>query len=363
MADYQNYGFANNIAQGIREGMIDYTTFKNQQRQNDMLDFSMKSNGIIRGQDGTLQYTPEAQARRQQQMNLQDQQTKEAQAAYDPTSQTSQSGMGLLKSFGYQGADISAHDQQGLLAGYEKKAQMQSNEELKKAQIAATKEMSQSRMGQTQDNQDNSKWAAFAKEINDPSSRAQIGRYQQNLDKANTINVLANQIGMAPGQTAPKGETNEERIARFNKADPRQLYEFAKAADQLTSATNSTVYGTDHLMPNDMQIGQSKFAEWLSGKPVQANSGEFVQRYLDSANREKAYYQQQRDKSVSGVSAGYKQLQKKDPDRWEEVLGNTTYGNQQAGTPQLPQSPQGNGPGGLMGFEEFMRSRQKRAGN
>ncbi len=199
--------------------------------------------------------------------------------------------------------------------------------------------------GTKEDDKHNADWEKFATAINNPSSRATLGRYQQQLDKAGTLNALANQIGVPEGGQPPANETPAQREARFNKADSRQLYEFAKSADQLISAGQSTMYGTEHLMPKDMQIGASKIAEWASGSPIPANAGSFINRYLDSANRENKYFQGKRDASVAGVAAGYKHLKKLDPDRWEEVMRSTAA---QQDAPQAPQQSPAVAPQGLV---------------
>jgi hypothetical protein len=204
----------------------------------------------------------------------------------------------------------------------------------------------------TEGDKHNKEWEQFAEKITNPSARSAWGRYQNNIDKANTLNVLAQQIGMPSGQQAPANETREQRIARFNRADPRQLYEFAKGADQLTSNANSTVYGTDHLMPKDMEIGGAKMGEYVRGGPLPANAGEFIERFLDSANREGKYFKSVRDRALSKFTIGYEHLRKIDSDRWERLLREDPELAQLP--PTVPDQAQGQGQG-LVNRKGFLR--------
>ncbi len=170
----------------------------------------------------------------------------------------------------------------------------------------------------------NTRWSQYAEKMNDPTSRALVGKYQTNVDKAQTLEQLANQIGMPEGQNPPPNETPQQKVERFNKADPRQLYEFAKSADQLTSNAVGSVYGTDHLMPKDMDISMSKIREYMpiwagGGKPADANAGAFVARYLDSAHRENKYFVQQMKSAKDGLSRGFSDLQGLDPQKFEDI--------------------------------------------
>jgi hypothetical protein len=167
----------------------------------------------------------------------------------------------------------------------------------------------------------NKDWEGFADKINNPSSRSQFGRYQLNVDKANTLKTFERTLGLQPGQQPPANETQAQRIARYNKANPQDLYEVAKAADQLLSNAQGSVYGTEHLMPKDMGIAASTIGQWLHNGAVPANSGAFIDKFMNMANREGKYYQSARDKAVSQFASGYKHLKSQDPQRWEEVLG------------------------------------------
>ena len=195
---------------------------------------------------------------------------------------------------------------------------------------------------QNETDKTNKDWEGFSTTVNNPSSRTQLGRFQLNLDKGATLNALANQLGMPDGQMPPPNESPQARMTRFNSASPQQLYEFAKGADQLTSNANGTVYGTDHLMPKQMDSSLANLKQWMpswagGNKPEGANAGEFIGRYLDSANRESNYFRAARDRAVGGIAGGYKHLQAKDPARWEQILG----GLNQQGYQAPPAQPQG----------------------
>ena len=77
MADSTNYGMLNNMAQGIREGLIQYQTMKNNNRQNQMFNLS---HGIQDGENG-LEFTPEMQEKRQAEKGILAQKVAESQRA------------------------------------------------------------------------------------------------------------------------------------------------------------------------------------------------------------------------------------------------------------------------------------------
>ncbi len=179
-----------------------------------------------------------------------------------------------------------------------------------------------------QDNKENTRWSDFAKTVADPSSRALVGRYQAQLDKVGTVTAYERTLGMPPGQTAPENETQAERIARYDRANPQDVYEMGTAADQMLKQGQGTVYGTDHMIPKDIGLAVSALTQYGANKPVPANSGQFIDKSLNLFKREGSYYQQARDSAVKKVAAGFIDLKKKDPDRWDAVLGNTSNGAQ-----------------------------------
>lgn len=78
MADSTNYGLLTNIAGGIREAMTTYQTLKNQQQQQGLLERQLKDHetdrqmkmaqsGLIKGADGSVQFSPEAKQERERQ--------------------------------------------------------------------------------------------------------------------------------------------------------------------------------------------------------------------------------------------------------------------------------------------------------
>jgi len=196
-----------------------------------------------------------------------------------------------------------------------------------RARIAAAKAISD-RFGENETDKTNKDWESFAGKINDPSSRATLGRYQQNIDNANRIKVLESQLGMPEGQSAPPNETQAQRIARYNQATPNQLYEIAKANDNLISGGNSTVFGTEHMLPKTMGQFTANAEGWAENKQLPANAGQIIDTYMGTVNREAGYMLNRRDNAVNGLAAGYSHLKAKDPQRWNTVLGTLTSGAQ-----------------------------------
>lgn len=180
--------------------------------------------------------------------------------------------------------------------------------------------LKQEKYGTEVNDKHNKRWSEFATKLNDPSARAQFGKYQSNIDRANTLKTFERTLGMPPGEQAPDGETDKQRIARYDRANPSDLFEVAKAADSLLSNAQATVYSTDHLMPKDVGIAGSTIQQWLSNKAVPANSGEFINKFMNLANREGKYYQSARDRAVKAFTAGYEDLRPLDSGRWERAM-------------------------------------------
>jgi hypothetical protein len=192
--------------------------------------------------------------------------------------------------------------------------------------------------GKYQEERTNSDFEKLAQKVADPSSRFAIGRYQQNLDKVETLHKLTNSIGLSPGDNPSPNETLQQKIARFNKANPQDLYEVAKAADQLISNAQSTVYGTDHLMPKSMEISGSTLSQWVHGGPKPANAGEHIAKFLNIAEREGSYYRGAKRKAIDQLAAGFSHLKPRDPARFQAILGDafTPQAAPPAGAPGAP---------------------------
>ncbi len=397
-----NYGLLSGLANGLKEGLLSYQTTKNIQNQQQM---QALATGYQRNPDtGALEPT-QAKQEEMQAAHLKNQATI---GSFDPNNPSAVRMAGIRNQFAqnaipqdkwqkdeagnpiaptpYTGAseyeqektaDLGKPSMSGglLYQGNMAKADASRDVEQKKADLAAqqgdlnrknAKEIAAghdatgitkntisakaaadraSAAGETKLDAAAQKLATLA---NDPSSRSTLGRYQLNIDKGQTLKVLADQLGMAEGEHAPANETREQMIERFNKADPRQLYEFAKGADQLTSNAQSSIYGTDHMMPKDMDIASSKLREWMptwagGGRPADANAGEFIARYLDSANREGAYFQKAKTAAEDRLGGGgFANLKKARPEQYNQIFGRTEQPGLVNG--QQPAA----GPGGLL---------------
>lgn len=190
--------------------------------------------------------------------------------------------------------------------------------------------------GNKQENKDNSDFEKLGEKVNNPSSRSTIGRYQQNLDKVETLKKFDTTIGVPNGEHPPEHETTEQKIERYNKASPQDLFEVVKAADQLISNAQSTVYGADHLMPNDMGLAQAKFGQWISNGSVPANSGSFIAKFMNMAQREGQYYRTAKTAALKGLTSGYSHLEKKNPDRFHAVVGSALGESTDGSAPSGP---------------------------
>lgn len=193
---------------------------------------------------------------------------------------------------------------------------------VQQAQDAYSKRQQAAAMsGIKQTNKDNSDFEKLGEKVNNPTSRSTIGRYQQNLDKVETLKQFDTTLGLPPGERPPKNETLAQKIERYDKASPQDLFEVVKAADQLISNAQSTVYGADHLMPKDMGIAQAKIQQWITNGAAPADSGAFIAKFMNMAQREGQYYRAAKQHALKGMTSGYSHLEKKDPERFKAIVG------------------------------------------
>lgn len=174
---------------------------------------------------------------------------------------------------------------------------------------------------------DNTDFEKLGEKVNNPTSRSTIGRYQANLDKVETLRKFDTTLGLPFGEHPPKGETMEQKIKRYDKASPQDLFEVVKAADQLISNSQSTVYGADHLMPKDMGIAAAQIHQWVTNGAAPAESGAFIAKFMNMAEREGQYYRSAKQNALKGMTAGYSHLAKKDPERFHAIVGGAMGGS------------------------------------
>ena len=97
----------------------------------------------------------------------------------------------------------------------------------------------------------NTAFQKLAETLNNPSSRRLTGKLQGNIINADSVQVLADSVGLAEGQDSPSpDETKKERIKRFNAATKAQVAEVVVGLDRLISGSVPTIAGKETLTPN-----------------------------------------------------------------------------------------------------------------
>lgn len=111
----ENYGLLTNMAQGIREGMNTFMTLKNQKRQEDQLNGQLMQHGLIKGEDGQYQFSPEEQQKRSLQSQMLQQQATAATEGAKPDSDRSRQAQGIIeKSLKMKPGELAGYSEQQL---------------------------------------------------------------------------------------------------------------------------------------------------------------------------------------------------------------------------------------------------------
>lgn len=158
---------------------------------------------------------------------------------------------------------------------------------------------------------------------NDASSRSELGQIKANIRNAETIKTLSNSLGVDHGKNANPNETPEQRVARYNSADPRQVAEIVKSLDRMLSQGNPTISGQEHLTPTTFEGLSQKFGEKVLNVPKGANQGQFIDRILETVDREHATNSQMRDNIIDAQAGAFKQLYPNAADK-VDILANTS---------------------------------------
>lgn len=143
------------------------------------------------------------------------------------------------------------------------------------------------RFGQQDKNTADKQLSEFSNKVANASSRGNLGRAKQMVDAADSVTQLTNGAGLAPGAQPPANETREQRIARYNQMTSSQNAEVFKSLDRLLSMSNPTVHGMESLTPTTYEAIGQKYGEKLFNMPRGANLGEFIEKAMETVNRER----------------------------------------------------------------------------
>lgn len=162
--------------------------------------------------------------------------------------------------------------------------------------------------------------------------RADKSREKQELQQDTRFSKLGDKLmsEMASSRSAFGKAANTVRSAEAleqltgnmnpNDLDTRQITEIARNLDAMLSSGQSTVAGMKKLLPETAMGSASKIQEYIMNMPKGARQGEFVKRMMETVEREKDLAKDQVKRTQDKVLAGYSDLKKKDPTRWEELM-------------------------------------------
>ncbi len=164
------------------------------------------------------------------------------------------------------------------------------------------------------------RFTEFGKDLNEglASGRTDMGLHQRMVSSADRVLQLGEQAKHQKGGL-----------------DKRQIHELAIASAGLvggggTGAAQSTI---EALVPHSAQGSIASLEEWLTASPQGTNQQEFVNRMLETADREKHLAQEKLKSIKAGVLQMYGDLKNRDPERYENFV-KTNFGDK----PQFDQN-------------------------
>lgn len=135
------------------------------------------------------------------------------------------------------------------------------------------------------------------------SSRSSFGRAANNIRAAEAIEALV-----------------EQSHGDLNSLDSRQVYELSKSLDGLLSAGQSTISGTEHLIPHTYRGNISKIAEMITNTPKGAQQGDFIKRTVETVKREKQIAKDQIKSAQGKILGPYKETLRRRPEDARDIL-------------------------------------------
>jgi hypothetical protein len=135
------------------------------------------------------------------------------------------------------------------------------------------------------------------------SSRSPFGSAAKNWRFADNIQALADQY---------KGNLND--------MDSRQVEEMARSLDGLLSSGVSTVAGTANLVPHTLFGKVQSASEYVQNLPKGAQQGKFLQRMLDTVEREKQQASKQMQMYQGEILGDSTDLASKYPQKFEDMM-------------------------------------------
>lgn len=127
----------------------------------------------------------------------------------------------------------------------------------------------------------------------------------------------------------------------LNSLDTREIQELARSLDSLLAQGQPTISGSHELVPKTARGDAGKVAEYLLNQRQGAQAGSFLKQMIKTVHREKDLADIQLKKYKNELLPGYEHLEKKDPERYQRVLGTLTESAETpaAGSPEPKQDP------------------------
>lgn len=183
---------------------------------------------------------------------------------------------------------------------------------------------------------------SFGEKVANPSSRSALGRPKMMMDAADSIKQLTD-------SELPPNATKAQRVAVYNQLDSRQVTEVVKGLDRLLSQANPTVHGNETLTPpTTTQALLAKWGEKLGNVPEGTTQGEFIDRMMQTVNRERAMNQTKYQQASDALKIAYPLASAKHGKKMDEIIAKTVAAPN-VGGPQPGAG--GSGKVSFMGFQ------------
>lgn len=176
---------------------------------------------------------------------------------------------------------------------------------------------------------------ANAKAIHGLASQRLNDRNQTKLDKESTDRFDKLNRGLTSEMAnsrsvlgiAAKNKQSIENVeallngqADLNDLDATQAYEVAKVLDRVLSQGSPTISGTEHLSRETAKSWLSKKIEQITSTRRGAGLGSFLESNKHTFEREKEIANKQIREANKKFLASYKDLEKRDPAKWADIM-------------------------------------------
>lgn len=147
------------------------------------------------------------------------------------------------------------------------------------------------------------------------------------LDPSKAGNRTAMGKAAAVSASADRIQALVSSVPTVDKLNPQQMVELARSLDTLlTGGSGATVSITKELVPQSIASKAAGIVQWITNNPTGTNQKAFVDRMMDTVNREREVANQQISRYQTAKLPAFSRLQKLDPTTYDNILSAQNLG-------------------------------------